>query len=144
MFAAFEVATGKVTTAHQAQRRRVEFLAFMDGVVAAHPDRTLHVILDNLNTHKKNQAWLARHPQVSFHFTPTSASWLNQVEIWFPILQAKSLRGASFTSVEQLQTHMNDFITTYNEHAKPFAWTKTTVHQRRIKGRRISEMRSRY
>ena len=103
LFAAFEVATGKVTAAYQEQRRRVEFLDFMDEVVAAHPGRELHVILDNLNTHKKNDTWLARHPAVSFHFTPTSASWLNQVEIWFSILQAKFLRGTSFTSVEQLR-----------------------------------------
>ena len=140
LFAAFEVATGKVQTAHQTQRRRVEILAFMDGIVAAHPGRALHVILDNLNTHKKNEAWLAQNPQVSFHFTPTSASWLNQVEIWFSILQAKSLRGASFTSVEQLRTHMNDFIDAYNQHSKPFVWTKTVVHQRRMKGRRIADL----
>jgi transposase len=140
LFAAFEVATGKVRTAHQAQRRRVEFLEFMDEIVAAHSGRTLHVILDNLNTHKRNEAWLAQHPQVSFHFTPTSASWLNQVEIWFSILQAKSLRGASFISVDQLRTHIDDFINTYNAHSRPFTWTKTTVHQRRMKERRISDL----
>ena len=140
LFAAFEVATGKVTAAHAGQRRRVEFLDFMDDVVLAYPDRDLHVILDNLNTHKKNEAWLERHPQVRFHFTPTRASWLNQVEIWFSILQAKSLAGASFTSVAQLRQHIANFITAYNANPKPFAWTKAKVYQRRVKGRRVSQL----
>jgi transposase len=140
LFAAFEVATGKVRSAHQRRRRRVEFLDFMDEIVAAYPGEELHVILDNLNTHKKNEAWLERHPNVRFHFTPTSASWLNQVEIWFSILQGKSLSGASFTSIKQLRQHIDDFIQTYNVDSKPFKWTKAEVHQRRIKDRRISQL----
>ena len=140
LFAAFEVATGKVTAAHAKRRRRVEFLDFMDEVVAAYPDKELHVILDNLNTHTKNEAWLELHPHVYFHFTPTRASWLNQVEIWFSILQAKSLAGASFTSVDQLRQHIDDFITAYNSRPKPFVWTKAKVHQRRFKGRRVSQL----
>src|SRR5712675_2589510 len=92
LFAAFEVATGKVTVAHKNRRRRVEFLDFMNDIVAAWPDTAIHVVLDNLNTHKpRNDRWLKLHPNVTFHFTPTRASWLNQVEIWFSILQAKSL-----------------------------------------------------
>jgi len=140
LFAAFEVATGKVTAAHAKRRRRIEFLDFMDEVVAAYPDQELHVVLDNLNTHEKNEAWLERHPRVSFHFTPTRASWLNQVEIWFSVLQGKSLSGASFTSVKQLRQHIDDFIAAYNDNPRPFAWTKTKVHQRRVKGRRVSEL----
>ena len=140
LFAAFEVASGRVTAAHSKRRRRVEFLEFMDEVVAIYPDRELHVVLDNLNTHKKNDAWLEAHPNVSFHFTPTSASWLNQVEIWFSILQGKSLKGASFTSVQQLKKHIDDFIATYNTNSKPFKWTKAKVHQRSVKGRRISSL----
>jgi transposase len=141
LFAAFEVATGKVTAAHKRRRRRLEFLDFMNEIVAAYPQIALHVILDNLNTHKpKNDRWLKRHPNVHFHFTPTRASWLNQVEIWFSILQGQSLRGASFTSVAQLREHIDAFIAAYNQNAKPFAWTKTKVHQRRVKGRRISEL----
>ena len=70
-----------------------------------------------------------------FHFTPTRASWLNQVEIWFSILQAKSLRGASFTSVKQLRDHIDAFIDDYNANAKPFVWTKSEVHQKRLKAR---------
>jgi transposase len=140
LFAAFEVATGKVKAAHKKRRRRKEFLDFMDEVVAAYPRSRLEVILDNLNTHKKNEQWLARHPKVKFHYTPTRASWLNQVEGWFSILQGQSLTGASFTSVEQLRQHIDAFIETYNEDAEPFAWTKSKVHQRRVKGRRISEL----
>ena len=90
LFAAFEVATGKVTAAHKTRRRRIEFLDFMNDIVAAHPDTAIHVVLDNLNTHKpKNDRWLKRHPNVHFHFTPTRASWLNQVEIWFSILEGQ-------------------------------------------------------
>jgi transposase len=140
LFAAFDVATGKVKAAHKKRRRRKEFLDFMDEVVAAYPRSRLEVILDNLNTHKKNEEWLARHPKVTFHYTPTRASWLNQVEGWFSILQGQSLTGASFTSVEQLRQHIDAFIESYNEDAEPFAWTKSKVHQRRVKGRRISEL----
>lgn len=141
LFAAFEVATGKVTAMHKKRRRRIEFLDFMNDIVAAYPGQELHVVLDNLKTHKpKNDAWLKRHPNVHFHFTPTRASWLNQVEIWFSILQAQSLRDASFTSVEQLRKHIDAFIEAYNRSATPFVWTKATVHQRRFKGRRISQL----
>src|SRR5712671_4136291 len=140
LFAAFEVATGKVKAAHKKRRRRKEFLEFMDEVVAAYPRSRLEVILDNLNTHKKNEQWLARHPKVKFHYTPTRASWLNQVEGWFSILQGQSLTGASFTSVEQLKKHIDAFIESYNEDAEPFVWTKSKVHQRRVKGRRLSDL----
>ena len=140
LFAAFEVATGKVKAAHKKRRRRKEFLQFMDEIVAAYPKKRLEVIVDNLNTHKKNEDWLARHPLVTFHFTPTRASWLNQVEGWFSILQGQSLTGASFTSVEQLKAHMDAFIETYNEDAEPFVWTRSEVHQRRVKGRRLSDL----
>jgi transposase len=112
----------------------------MNRLVAAFPDRELHVILDNLNTPKKNERWLKRHPKVYFQFTPTRSSWLNQVEIWFSILQGQSLTGASFTTVEELQEHIDAFITDYNDTATPFAWTKKQVHQRRFKNRRITQL----
>ena len=70
-----------------------------------------------------------------FHFTPTRASWLNQIEIWFSILAHQSLAGVSFNSVVQLRSHIDAFIDDYNEHAKPFAWTKSEVHQKRLKAR---------
>ena len=140
LFAALEVATGKVIATHSKRRRRVEFLDFMNRVVAAFPDRKLHVILDNLNTHKKNEHWLKKHPNVQFHFTPTRASWLNQIETWFSILQGQSLTGASFTAVKQLQEHIDAFIAAYNAKAQPFAWTRKKIHQRRFKGRRITSL----
>src|SRR5258705_11686871 len=119
LFAAFEVATGKVTPAHKTRRRRIDFLDSTNDVVAAHPETAIHVVLDNLNTHKpKNDRWLKRHPNERFHFTPTRASWLNQVEIWFSILQGKPLEGRSFTSVKQLRAHIDAFIETYNADAK--------------------------
>src|SRR3984893_8890164 len=118
LFAALEVATGKIMTAHKRRRRRIEFLDFMNEIAAAYPDTAIHVVLDNLNTHKpKNDRWLKRHPNVHFHFTPTRASWLNQVEIWFSILQGNSLKDASFTSVKQLREHIDAFIEAYNENA---------------------------
>jgi hypothetical protein len=108
--------------------REIEYqILHMNSLVAAFPDRELHVILDNLNTHKKNERWLKRHPNVHFHFTPTRASWLNQIEIWFSILQGQSLSGASFTAIEQLQEHIDAFIAAYNETAEPFAWTKKSL-----------------
>jgi transposase len=135
-----KAATGKIIAAHSKRRRRVEFLGFMNSVAAAFPNRQLHVILDNLNTHKKNEHWLKAHPDVQFHFTPTSASWLNQVETWFSILQGQSLSGASFTSLEQLKEHIDAFIHAYNEKAQPFVWTKKKVRQSRFKGRRITQL----
>jgi len=134
LFAALEVATGKVMTAPKRRRRRLEFLDFMNEIVAAYPDTAIRVVLDNIHTHKpKNNRWLKRHPNVRFHFTPTRASWLNQVEIWFSILQGRSLKDASFTSVKQLREHIDAFIEACNENAKPFAWTKSEVHQKRLK-----------
>jgi hypothetical protein len=127
LFAALDLATGKVTAAHRKRRRRVEFLAFMDDIVTLYPDKQIHAVLDNLNTHKRNEQWLQAHPNVHFHFTPTSASWLNQVEIWFSILSGKSLRGASFTSVAQLRQHIDDFIKAYNANPRPFVWTKPQI-----------------
>jgi transposase len=136
LFAAFNVANGAITARHYRRRRRVEFLDFMNRIVAAHPGREIHVILDNLNTHKpKRDRWLARHPDVHFHDTPTGASWLNQVECWFAILAGQSLQGASFTSVEELRRHIDAFIATYNQSARPFAWAKSEVHQKRLKPR---------
>ena len=140
LFAALEVATGKIIATHSKRRRRVEFLDFMNSVTTAFPNRKLHVILDNLNTHKKNEHWHKAHPNVQFHFTPTSASWLNQVEVWFSILQGQSLSGASFTSLKQLQEHIDAYINAYNDKAEPFVWTKKKVRQCRFKGRRITQL----
>jgi transposase len=128
LFAALEVATGQVKTAMTQLKRREEFLQFMDQIVTETPaDQELHVILDNYCTHKKCDAWLAKHPNVHFHFTPTSASWLNQVESWFGILSRKALRGLSTPSTEELRKAMEAFIKAYGPTAKPFKWRKREV-----------------
>jgi transposase len=128
LFAALEVLTGKVLGGHAHRRRRRDFLGFMNEVAAAFPGRELHVILDNLNTHKpKHDRWLARHPQVHLHFTPTHASWLNQIECWFSILSRRALRGVSFTSPTQVREAIDRFLAAYNQHAIPFEWTKAEV-----------------
>lgn len=128
LFAALEIATGAVHTQTTQYKRRVEFLEFMDRVVAEMPrEKELHVILDNYCIHKKNDAWLAEHPNVFFHFTPTSASWLNQVEIWFGILSRKALRGASFRNIEELRKAIEEFIMAYKSTQKPFVWRKRDV-----------------
>jgi len=129
LFAALDVATGQVQAGHYPRRRRREFLDFINEIVSQHPGREIHVILDNLNMHKsKRDHWLARHPNVHFHYTPTRASWLNQVECWFSILTRSALRGASFTSVRQLRQAIDRFIEAHNPKAHPFEWTKTIVH----------------
>ena len=136
LFAALDIATGQIKAKHTKRRRRAEFLDFMNEVVADAPDREIHVILDNLSTHKpKRDAWLARHKNVHFHFTPTHASWLNQVEIWFSILARSTLNGASFTSVTQLRAAIDAFIEGYNQHAAPFQWRKANVHPKGLASR---------
>ena len=94
LFAALEVATGKVMGRASQTKTRKDFLAFLDEVAAcAATGKVLHVVMDNLPAHEKGDEWLARHPNVTFHGTLTSASWLNQVEIWFGIFTRKSLKG---------------------------------------------------
>lgn len=130
LFAALEVATGLVKASQFKRRRRREFLDFMNQIVEIYGEREIHVILDNLNTHKpKEDRWLARHPHVHFHFTPTHASWLNQVEIWFSILSRQALRSTSFASVRQLKEAIAAFVEAYNPKAQPFEWSKAEVKQ---------------
>jgi transposase len=128
LFAALEVATGAIHTETTEKKRRVEFLEFMDHVLIELPEyQDIHVILDNYCIHKKNDSWLAAHPNVTFHFTPTSASWLNQVEIWFGIMSRKALRGASFRNIGELRQAIEAFVTAYGPKAKPFIWRKREV-----------------
>jgi transposase len=134
LFAALDVATGKVTGRHYKRRRRLEFLDFMNRIVKLYEGKEIHVVIDNLSTHKpKRDLWLARHPNVHFHYTPTHTSWLNQIEIWFSILSGSSLKGGSFRSVQELIAHITSFIADYNDKARPFVWTKSVVHQKRMK-----------
>lgn len=131
LFAAFNVLTGQIPLRHhRARRRRREFLDFMNELVAPYDaDQVIHVMVDNLSTHKpKHDRWLARHPNVHFHFTPTHASWLNQIECWFSILSRQALQGASFTSAQQLRQAIDRFIESYNPRAVPFEWKKEKVH----------------
>ncbi len=137
LFAALDIVTGQIKAGHYKRRRRREFLDFMNDLVADYPDDVeIHVILDNLNTHKpKDDRWLTRHKNVHLHYTPTYASWLNQVEIWFSILSRATLRGASFTHPFQIRRAINDFVEVYNEDAAPFEWKKESVHQVPLKKR---------
>jgi transposase len=140
LFAALEVATGQIKARHSKRRRRPEFLDFMNQIVAAYPEQEIHVVLHNLSTHKpKRDRWLARHKNVRFHFTPTHASWLNQVEIWFSILARSTLKGASFTSVKHLRQAIDAFIEAYNPTAAPFQWHKARVHPKGL-AQRITDL----
>ena len=128
LFAALEVATGLAHIRHYRRRRRREFLDFMNRIVAHYPDLELHMILDNLNTHKpKHDRWLARHPHVHFHYIPTHASWLNQIELWFSILSRQALKGLNATSVKDVCKAIDAFTTQRNANPTPFEWTKTAV-----------------
>ncbi len=143
LFGALEVATGLVRTGHYKRRRRIEFLDFMNQLVRQYPEgQEIHVILDNLSTHaKKGGTWLSRHPNVHFHFTPTNASWLNQIEIWFSILTLRVLRGGSFTTPRDLRSAIDRFTSAWCEDCSPFAWTKESVQQVTLK-RRYSDLRN--
>ena len=129
LFAALEVGTGQVHTKFTDYKKREDFLKFMEEILAGPPqDREIHVILDNYCTHKRNDDWLAKYEgRVRFHFTPTSASWLNQIEIVFSLLQRKTLSGASFRTKDQLREAIEAFIQKHNERAKPFRWRKREV-----------------
>lgn len=128
LFAALQVATGAILAKTTTRKRRVEFLEFMDEVIADLPEgKEIHVILDNYCIHKKCDHWLKDYPNVYFHFTPTSASWLNQVEIWFGIFTRKALRGASFKNIEELRQAIEEYIAAYGPTAKPFVWRKREV-----------------
>jgi transposase len=126
LYAALEVATGKVTHKLTEAHTAVDFLGFMKKVVGVYPSQELHVVLDNSSTHGTPaiEAWLAENPQVHFHYTPTSASWINQVEGFFGILGKQSLGVTSFDSKRALRDHLNSFMRSWNLNPTPFAWTK--------------------
>ena len=127
LFAALDVATGKVTDACFDRHTHVEFLAFLKQVAKAYPRVQLHVVADNYGTHKhpKVKAWLARNPRVTMHFTPTSGSWMNMVEIFFAIITRQAIRRGTFTSVKDLIGAIETFIDGWNQRCEPFVWTKT-------------------
>ena len=127
LFAALEVATGKVTSACYPRHRHEEFLRFLRQVAKSYPRRQLHIVTDNYATRKHPgvRAWLAQHPRVTLHFTLTSGSWLNMAEIFFSIITRQAIRRGSFTSVEDLITAIENFIDGWNDRCQPFTWTKT-------------------
>jgi transposase len=128
LFAALPVFSGVIQSKTTSTKKRPDFQAFLDEVIADVPaDKDIHIILDNYSTNKKNDDWLAQHPNTHFHFTPTSASWLNQVEIWFGILSRKTLTGQSFENTAQLIQAIEAFVATYNQHPTPFVWRKRQV-----------------
>jgi transposase len=136
LFAALEVASGHINgqVTPPGEKTKSGFLTFMDSVIRGLPEiEEYHVIMDNHSIHKRHESWLSKHPNVFFHYTPTSASWLNMVEIWFGILSRKSLRKKSFSGTDELTVHIERFINIYNETAKPFVWRK-----REIKGTQLT------
>jgi transposase len=127
LFAALEVATGTVTTQARTRHTGADFLAFLRRLERVYPEPELHVVLDNVSTHKTPavRAWLAAHPRITFHFTPTSASWMNQIETWFGILTRQAIRRGSFGSVRELVAMIDTFTASWNAGASPFVWVKT-------------------
>jgi transposase len=127
LFAALEVATGKVTDACYPRHRHEEFLRFLKHVAKTYPRQRLHIVVDNYATHKHPsvQAWLAKNRRITLHFTPTSGSWLNMVEIFFGIITRQAIRRGTFTSVKDLITAIETYIYAWNERCHPFTWTKT-------------------
>lgn len=130
LFAALDAKTGKVIGELHRRHRSAEFRKFLDTIEAHLPaELDVHLIMDNYGTHKTSfiQRWLLKRPRFHVHFTPTSASWLNQVEIWFGILSRKALRGFSSRSTAELRQAIEAFIKAYSQHAKPFKWRKREV-----------------
>jgi transposase len=127
LFAALEVATGRVVDHCYDRHTHAEFLTFLKQVAKAYPRVKLHVVADNYATHKHPavRAWLARNPRITMHFTPTSGSWLNMVEIFFGIITRQAIRRGTFTSVKDLITTIETFIDGWNDRCEPFIWTKT-------------------
>jgi transposase len=128
LFAALEAATGTVTDACYPRHRHGEFLRFLKKVASAYPGTDLHLVLDNYSTHKHAEVrkWLARpeNQRITLHYTPTGCSWLNLVECFFSIITRQAIRRGSFTSVRQLTQAIGAFIDHWNDHPRPFTWTK--------------------
>ncbi len=126
LFAALEVATGKVVDACMPRHRHQEFLRFLKQVAKAYPRRQLHIVCDNYGTHKhpKVNVWLAKNPRITLHFTPTSGSWMNLVEAFFGVLTRQAIRRGTFASVDDLIDKIGIYIENWNERCQPFTWTK--------------------
>ena len=142
LFAALELATGKVTDACYPRHRHEEFVKFLKQVAKAYPRVKLHIVCDNYATHNHPavRAWLAKNPRITMHFTPTSGSWLNMVEIFFGIITRQAIRRGTFTSVKDLIGAIEAFIDGWNERCQPFTWTKTAdqILEKATSGQRSS------
>jgi transposase len=127
LFAALNIATGQITGICKPRHRHQEFLTFLKHVARAYPDQELHLVMDNYIAHKKQEVrdWLAENPRIRPHFTPTSASWMNMVEIWFGIIERQAIHCGTFGNVGDLTTAIRTYITGWNNRAHPFVWTKT-------------------
>jgi transposase len=127
LFAALEIATGKVTGVCKNRHRHQEFLAFLKHVARAYPGPELHLVMDNYAAHKRPEirTWLAANPRIHVHFTPTSGSWLNLVEVWFSIIERQAVRRGTFHSVRDLNAKIRIFVNGWNDRKHPFIWTKT-------------------
>ena len=128
LFAALNIATGKVITELRPNHTSEQFIKFLNKINREVPrDLDVHVILDNLQTHKTPavQKWLLRHKRFHFHFTPTYGSWMNLVERWFSALTTKKLQRSSHDSVDQLAAEIQAWTDAWNENPTPFVWTKT-------------------
>lgn len=127
LFAALEIATGQVTAALKPRHRRQEFLAFCKQVARAYPGRELHLVMDNYAAHKtvEVRTWLEANPRIHVHFTPTHASWMNLVEVWFGIVERQAIRRGVFRSVKELNAKIRAFTDSWNDRSHPFVWTKT-------------------
>ena len=128
LFAALDIATGKVIGRCHRRHRHQEFLRFLDQIDREVPqDLEIHLVLDNYATHKvlKVQQWFARHPRYHLHFTPTSSSWLNQVERWFAKITDQRIRRGVFQAVKELEKAIIDYIKANNDDPKPFIWSAT-------------------
>jgi transposase len=133
LYAALNTATGKVIGQTAARHTSEEFVAFLGEIVATQPrTRTIHIILDNLSAHKTKrvEAFLSHHPNVRLHFTPTYASWLNQVENWFAKITRDVIARGIFTSVKDLHRKLMRYIRKYNNNATPIKWTYTDTRNR--------------
>lgn len=132
LYAALEVATGKVIGRCRQRHRSVELCEFLSTVIAGRPEKQIHIILDNLSAHKTStvRAWLKAHPGVHLHYTPTYSSWLNQVEIWFGMITSQCIRRGTFTSVRDLMRRIDSYIQGYNQNARPFTWTYRNQRKR--------------
>jgi transposase len=127
LFAALNIATGAVTARCQPRHRHQEFLRFLRQVARAYPDQQLHLVMDNYAAHKRVEIrdWLAANPRIQVHFTPTSGSWLNLVEVWFGIIERQAIHRGSYRSVTDLTRAIRAFIDGWNDRCHPFVWTKT-------------------